>query len=73
MTWFLIGAAIGLAFAAVIVAGYRRGRTIYMRQFVAECREFGCHDDDLDFYQEFIEAVHFAQWEQDLEDQEDQS
>jgi hypothetical protein len=30
MTWFLIGIAIGL-FAALIVAGYRHGRTIYMR------------------------------------------
>jgi len=44
----LIGTTIGLAFAAVVIAGYRHGRTIYTRQFDAECREFGCHDDDLE-------------------------
>jgi hypothetical protein len=41
VTALLIGLAIGL-FAAVVVAGYRHGRTIYTRQFDTECHEFGC-------------------------------
>jgi hypothetical protein len=69
MTALLIGVAIGL-FAAVIVAGYRHGRRLYTTALLE-------HDDGPppwvnngnDFFQEFVEAVHFAQWEQDLEEQ----
>jgi len=83
VTALLIGLAIGL-FAAVVVAGYRHGRTIYTQAFDNECDQFGCHSpsesDGLDiphwvnngasssFFEEFVEAVHIAQWEQELED-----
>jgi hypothetical protein len=76
MTVFLVAAA-GLLLIASGLRDHRR-----RRRFDAECRTFGCHDwppesDGLDipewvndgrFFDDFVKAVHFAQWEQELED-----
>lgn len=68
----LLGFAIGL-FAAIVVVGYRHGRNIYLRQYEQEIPGWvnqgnraviGTYDDILHTIEE---AIHFQEWEQELE------